>query len=280
MIRAFLCALLSAIALVACNEGKSPEPAQTGPLPQPPAQSRPGLLYGYYGSMHDQVAETANHVNLQWVSPWGNLMPLDNVIARLTEARAWGIPRVVLDVPMAYEVDAEVKTRAFFASLHAAGFIDSRISALYPVDEPDLHGKSAEEVIAANAMLRRVAAEFPFIANVPLAVIYTGRMEWPGIETYDWIGFDDYDRKEGVLSNATWQDLKRRLRPEQRILLVPGAHQCDQVAPFYAKAQEDPQVLAIVAFIWFDAWDQRSPGLRSLPCRASYEDVGRRIKSN
>lgn len=268
--------------LAACNEGDSATPAPSSPPPvsAPSTGSRPGLLFGYYGSMDGQVAETADHVTLQWVSPWSRAGG-DGLLAvklRLQEARAAGIPCVVLDVPMAYGGEAGV--RAFFDALNREGLIDSRICALYPVDEPDLVGHHAPEVIETNAMLRRVAKDYPFLASIPLAVIYTAKGEWPGIETYDWIGFDDYDRGPAVLSNDTWQDMKSRLRPDQRVLLVPGGAFGANPAPFYAKAQEDRQVIAIVAFIWFSGWDNgKRPGIRDLPIRPAYVDVGRRIKN-
>jgi hypothetical protein len=276
ILSAIASAIASLVILAGCN-GDTTAPAPASAPPAAPQASRAGLLYGYYGSMDGQVAETADHVTLQWVSPWGaGGDGLQAVKLRLAEARQAAIPCVVLDVPMAYQ--GEEGVRAFFAELQRGGLIDSRICALYPVDEPDLVGRSSSEVRSTNAMLRRVAADFPFIAGIPLAVIYTAHGEWPGIETYDWVGFDDYDRHSAVLSNGTWRDMKARLRSEQRILLVPGGAFGEDIAPFFAKAQEDPQVLAIVAFIWFDNWDGPKQGIRSLPVRTQYVAAGQRIK--
>lgn len=270
--------IASVVGLLGCNESSSTPTAAPSAIPPGPVQSRAGLLYGYYGSMPGQVAETSDHVNLQWVSPWGASGDgLLEVKTRLKEAREARIECVVLDIPMAYVGEADV--RSYFDALHAEGLIDSRICALYPVDEPDLVGHSAEEVRVTNAMLRRVAKDYPFIANVPLAVIYTAKGEWPGIETYDWVGFDDYDRGAGVLSNSTWVSLKAHLRPEQRVLLVPGGAFGQDPQPFYDKAQADPQVVAVIAFIWFDHWDGDKQGIRSLPVRGQYVGVGQRIKN-
>lgn len=228
--------------------------------------------------MDEQVAETADHINLQWVSPWSHTLDgLGAVEARLMEARAANVQCVMLDVPMAYETEESV--RAYFRALTDAGLIDARICALYPVDEPDLVGHTPAEVQATNAMLRRVMRDFPFTPALPLAVIFTCTRGFPGIESYDWVSCDDYSSREAVLTKYIPQ-LKARLRPDQRLFLTAGAHQCDDVQPFFDYAQRDLQVIALVAFIWFDNWDGKgAPGLRDLPCRPAYTAAGARIKN-
>jgi hypothetical protein len=162
----------------------------------------------------------------------------------------------------------------------AEGLIDSRICALYPIDEPDINVAGGEALITqTNAMVRRVAAEYAFIPNIPLAAIYTSQKRWTGIASYDWVGFDDYGAGSDVLRNEVWQDMKSHLTPAQRIVLVPGAFKCVNVWDFYAKAQEDQQVIAIVGFIWYDGWDKpESQGLRSMGCRADYIAAAMRLK--
>jgi hypothetical protein len=62
---------------------------------------------------------------------------------------------------------------------------------------------------------------------------------------------------------------------------VPGAFQCDNPWDFYAKAQEDQQVVAIIGFIWYDSWDREKPdskGLRSQPCKQDYIAAAMRLK--
>lgn len=277
--RAFLCALLSAIALLVggCNDEAKPDPTSPEnnrpPVVQP---SRPGLLYCYYGTWENQMAETAAHTNCAWAGPqWGTSDGITNVVNRLTEARAAGNRCVILDVLVAYSGEAAL--RAYLDTLDARGLIGDYICALYPTDEPDLQGYSAQRVAETNAMVRRVAQDYPFIGGIPLAAIYTSSRGYPGVETYDWVGVDDYDQREGVLGN-TYTHLKARLRPEQRILLVPGGMQCDDVAPFYTRAQSDPQVIGVLPFIWWDGWNNGGgQGVRSLPCRPQYESAGTRI---
>lgn len=277
--RAFLFSLLSAIALViaGCNEGDSTPPAPSTPAPvSTPAPARTDLLGGYYGTWDNQIAETQDHTNVQWAGPqWGTRDVYSNVIVRLQEARAANVRCVFLDVTMSYI--GEEAVRAYFTRLHEAGVIDSRICALYPEDEPDLSGRTADEVVAANATVRKVAKDFPFIANIPIATIYTCTRGFPGVESVDWVGCDHYDDGARVIERR-YPALKARLRPEQRLILVPGGHQCDDIATFYDYAQRDAQVVAIVPFIWFDGWEKGKQGVRSLPCRASYIDALNKLK--
>jgi hypothetical protein len=276
--------------LTGCQEGRKENLGTTASTAPSGASVRP-VLYGYYGSWDYTVSETQDHATCQWASGWGTGPAEEStkrVIARLREARAANAPCVILPVDMAYApalpdlADREKVLRGFFAELEDAGLIDSRITALYPMDEPDINVPKGEpEVLATNAMIRKVAAEFAFIPNIPLAVIYTTQGKWTGIQSFDWVGFDDYGAGSGVLHNSTWSGMKQRLRPEQRIILVPGAMECANVWDFYAKAQEDPQVVAILAFIWYDDWDtgkEHSQGLRSLGCRADYVEAAMRLK--
>jgi hypothetical protein len=259
-----------------CREGDSAPPQ---PTPNPPPVSAPvrtDVLGGYYGTWENQIAETASHTNVQWAGPqWGTSGQVENVINRLREAQAFNVKCVVLDVPMSYLGEDSVRT--YFRHLDAAKVIDSRICALYPEDEPDLVGRSAAEVTAANATVRRVAREFPFIAGIPIFTIYTCTRGFPGIESVDWASCDHYEDGPNVLARR-YPALKARLRPDQRLALTAGGHQCDDPAPFYDYAQRDPQVVALVVFIWFDEWEKGKRGVSSLPCRASYVDALTKIK--
>jgi hypothetical protein len=248
----------------------------SGPIMPAPDKLRADLLFGYYGGCPTCPLEQADHVNLYWA---GNLYGLLNTMAELNQARAAGISNIVLAVP-AYAANAELEVRFHLKRLQEAGLL-ANIRALYPIDEPDLHDKTADEIRATNAMLRRVAADFPELAEVKLAVIYAPtrvKGTWPGVETYDWVGFDDYDNRERIFLGAggEYGMLKHVLRPDQRILLVPGGVDPwrQDPAAFLAKAETDPQVIAIIPFIWQDLSDPgaglgiRSNGLRQLYCEA------------
>jgi hypothetical protein len=242
----------------------------------PAAPLRADLLFGYYGGCPTCALEQGGHVNLYWA---GNLYGLPATMEELFQARAAGIQNIVLAVP-AYSPNAELEVRFYLKRLQEAGLLVN-IRALYPLDEPDLpdHAKSAEEIRATNAMLRRVVADFPELAGVKLAVIYAPTRvngTWPGVETYDWVGFDDYDNRERIFTIGEYDALKRVLRDDQRILLVPGGAVpwVQDPAAFLAKAESDLQVIAIVAFIWQDL---TTPGIRSTGVRRLYCEAGKTI---
>jgi hypothetical protein len=246
---------VSSLALAGCGGGGSSTP----PSPQqPPAALRTDLLFGYYGAVDQTIPEVAGHVNLAWVMGWGSHGAwLENVTAQLVQARQNGIRAVILHVPQAYNRGgtAESDVRYVFQSLLVQGLLDN-IVALYPIDEPDVAHRSDAEVTAANVMLRRVMADFPSLHDTKLAVIYSAGNDRPGIASYDWVGFDDYNKRCDALGDG-YTALKARLRPEQRLIVVPGgADPWDQdPSCFFARAQVDQQVIAIVPFIWFDDWE-------------------------
>lgn len=269
MKKSALTALLAAAILAACGGGGGSGEATVSPVatlaPLPPTSPPREILYGYYASCDSCNAEMARHVNLIHVPNWSDL---NTTIRYLSEARTYGVKNILLGVPQLYHApDPEAVLRAFFTTLRGANAL-TNISALYPQDEPDLKKIPAETVIAKNALLRRVMAEFPELAATRLAVIYTNFRQWPGIESYDWVGFDDYPAGEKVFAaGGLYEALKARLRPDQRILLVPGGADPWQQDPaeFFAKAIEDPQVVAVLPFIWYDFADK---------------DVGKGIRSN
>jgi hypothetical protein len=239
-------------------------------------------VYCYYGTWDNQVHETAGHVNCVWSFGWGTRGAwLDNLVTQLTEARSRGIPHAVIGLEVMGLDPSEADLRYVFATLRVQGLLGEWIIAVYPEDEPDQHGRSAAQVNAANVRLRKVMAEFPELAQAKLAVIY-GPRGTPGIESFDWIGRDDYDRGCGVLAGGT-NDLLARMRPDQQLLVVPGGALGQDPDCFMRRAHADPRVVGIVPFIWFDNWDNnglpggragiRSNGLRQVYCNAGLQTI-------
>jgi len=253
-----------------------------------PTKLRTDLYYGYFGSSEEQLAETKDHINFFMAAQWGGP---DVQLKQVIEATAAGIP-VMLDFSEPYKkyfvgavpfdiAEGEIRVRNRFKELQDAGVLHN-IIALYPVDEPELYGWTAEQIRATNEMLRRVMAEFNMSAK--LAIFYTAAFTWMGVETYDWVGFDNYDAKENIFSNGDYLKLKKVLRSDQKIILIPGG--CDkwQTDPtlFFNKAQADSQVVAIMPFIWLDNADPANgafAGIRSNSMNAAYKSVGMKIKT-
>lgn len=275
---ALILALLVLVALAGCGGGGGGgQPPRIEP--GEPVVIRADTLYGYYADGGKDLLETHAHVNLAWTMGWGEGDYLQSVTAQITRALALGVPNVVLGLPTGTHGDVGL-ARSILEQMHAQGLL-APVVALYPQDEPELHGISAEKVREFNAALRVVLATLGR-GDIKLAVIYTGSPAHPGIETYDWVGFDDYNYGAGIFTNGQYDLLKAKLRPDQRILLVPGGSSPweQDPEPFFAVAVKDPQVIGIIPFVWWDNADSGvGKGIRSNPARKAYCTVGTRIKT-
>lgn len=239
------------------------------------------LLFAYFGVMGSQIKETVAHVNCLFTMMWnfenwtpqGRQWIADQAIAQLEEARDAGIKRFIVDVgPWIFDPRFEYQGTAalapFVDQLKARG-LWGYVDALYPIDEPDLVGIDDAQMTRINTDLHAFGK--------PVTTIYTDRRKWPGLATCDRPAFDKYDvdvHGDGVLA-----DLKGRLRPDQRILLVCGGADPwrDNVRPVLAYANGDPQVDGIVAFIYGDIG--ASKGIRNNGMIDEYKEVGTTIKN-
>jgi hypothetical protein len=272
-------ALLLALLLTACGGGGGT--GNSAPAGDPaPVSVRAGLKFGYYGTWDvTQLSETAAHVNLVWLGAHAF------TVAQLQEARARGVQHAVLDVgallyqptgqPCAMEGlkpdnTAPAQIRATLQAIRNAG-LTPMLVGFYPIDEPDKHCVSPDQVTVANSVVRSVALEFDL--RLPLLVIY-GTAGRPGLESYDVIGEDAYQEGAGALARLD------SVPADKQLLLVPGGA-CpwqNDPAPFLARAQ-DPRVWGIVAFIWPDQWGgTNNCGIRSAAARARYVELGTLIK--
>lgn len=264
-----------------------PPPLPVDPGPPPIIMpSRKGLYYGYFGTSNSQVEETLDHVNLLFEPAWDGI---DAAIDRMSRS---SLPTVFVISAQVYTGEswgtylgkdtAQKNLRELFNKLRDYNVLKNVIG-LYPVDEPELGKLTTEVITQVNADIREVMKEYSELENCKLVVTYTGNETYPGIESYDVIGFDDYDQREKIFEEGNKYDrLRNRLRDDQLITLFPGGSDPWRTNPnpFYAKAQLDSKVWAIIPFIWLDsAGGSSSKGIKSNGTAIWYSVCGQAIKN-
>lgn len=224
--------------LTGCSGGGSPGEPQS--VPQR-ARANP-VLVSYYGECPTCIERTYGHVQLAWAMGWHR-----SRAETIAEAKQRGL-KVVLYLPEAYT--APESLRLFFASLKAQDLLSS-VAYLFPEDEPDIANKwrmayTAAEITAANDTARTIAGEFGISPRV--IVNYAGFDDFPGAESADVIGGDDYKAGTNVLS----QMQRYKLKPGQsRMLVIGGVDPFRQdPRPFFAYACTDPDVEIITSFLY------------------------------
>lgn len=232
--------LVTLVTIFACGgNGGSATPATPGELGDPRAW-RPGVEFSYY--LNDgYVGATADHVTMQWIASgdW------ESYVRDINAGRVLGTTRYCVGMGEAYV--SEERLHQLFGFLRTRGVL-SAVRCGYPQDEPQVHGLTEADVTRAHARIRQVAAQYPELDGLVIAVLHACDHEFLGAASTDWIGCDKYEAGTGVLAGAIWAKLKAT---GKGILLVPGGanpwqHGCDD---YVTKALNDPQVVGVVAFL-------------------------------
>lgn len=263
--------------------GSISPPAPTPLTPIDPART---FYYGYYGVRDTQIPETLAHTNLLFeLGHAGEAAGLQHIAeARQPtvlglQAQLWMWPSPTFSLPFLLNPLAEANIRARFNELRQANLLQY-IIALYPIDEPEFTVRNPALVAEAVRIVRTVAAEFPELANVKLAVFYNySSSPYSNIDLFDWVGIDHYKIGADIL-NEPLNSLHAQLRPDQRIMLIPGGYRGQDPNPFANYAISDPQVIALVPFIWYDNADPANgvvSGIRSNGMAQSYCLAGRHL---
>ena len=302
--------------------GASTSASQTFTVNPPPTPTGP--YFGYFGDCTYCTAETYQHTNLIFTACWGYinsdpaLQDINNCIAaRLVEAKQYGIPTAIVSVghlvyigtdptnpqpplgTLIYRGAGAAKPylRNLFNQLRQNGVL-TMVTALYPIDEPDLalYNTNDSKISITNADIRAVASEYPELAGVKLAVIYSENFHFPGIASYDWVGFDSYkndsimfgydgcDPENGCVHYPGPYDyFLAYVGPSQRTMLVPGGASAPNdvfatdPVPFYNKLVADPKVIAMIPFLWQDVPGAQIIGIRSDGMAKAYCKVGLQV---
>ena len=225
-----------------------------------PSVLRDDILFGHYSSLTRTYDQVKDHVNLYWGGFHG-----DDVTIRVLRE---GLVKVLITFDFAVceinpetkhrrvRADAEENLRAHFQKLRDAGVLD-KVSYLYPIDEPNGTMESVEEHLKMILLCKKVAAEFPELANARWAVIYMNRKHGRGfelIEHYDVVGVDYYAQKSESLTIGEHAELVKQLRPNQKLIIVPGSGYGHNPDPWVAYAHTEPRVEIVASFLWFE-WE-------------------------
>ena len=251
-----------------------------------PAPQRADLLYGYYGCYGNQVQETAGHTNLLFENVWQGLeKAIENMRAANTPTVIDLAAQLFSDygpLPRSMRPDAQVRVRAVFDAMQRAGVLHL-VRIIVPADEPNLPESGSIGLMPeAVALIRSVAADYPELASVKLGVIYFSDKPMEHIGLFDIVGFDAYEERSSIFApGGLYEQMRARLRPDQRTWIIPGACYGQDPQPFLNYANANAEVLAIVPFLWCTVpWETAFKGIVEQPeRRAAYTALGTRIVS-
>ena len=245
------------------------------------------IKYGYYLTLGEQIAETADHVNLLWLDD-RRLSPDDLANATLLGKTC------VIDVAgcifdgKAIRPDATERLQALRAYVKLHGRL-SAVEVLVPVDEPNLPETDLVHLLPAAVRLMRDA--WP---EAKIGGIYYNDGIFPEHHLFDVLGFDDYDGGFGIFQPPRWWEriklffgrFVRRgsylrfaelVRPDQQTWLIPGGTYGERPERWVDFAKTHPEVWAIVPFLWASAVDGQAElvGIRARDdVRESYRLAG------
>lgn len=251
-----------------------------------PDTLRTDLLYGYYGTYGNQIAETTDHVNLVWLWDFLDKQQAAEVLAQMPGK--FGVldvaPYLWTPRPQRPREDAEQAVRECFAYLRGRGVL-GQVKMLVPLDEPNIgdNRSTLPHLTWAEALMRRVAGEFPELQGVLLGCVYSGWEDMPHLGLWDVVGFDLYNQRSGIFApGGHYARMLKKLRPGQRTMILPGGYSNTQQdpTPFVNFAHGNPEVLIVLPFLWATVpWaDDVDKGIRDIPAmRAAYEAAGRSL---
>ncbi len=191
--------------------------------------------------------------------------------------------------------DAEARWRRFVA-LNKDVLTPQHVAVVYVFDEPVWNGVSPADFTRALKMVKSALPDLPTAAIECWRVV--NQVMVP--TELDWIGWDRYDVPDPEHDKRWLADLKTvrtaRTRPDQKIVIIANTHWKtyfkdagvrpeDMGAPAassYRVAASDPDVVALIGYLWPGGIDPAHPGelgARDLPenVRQTYRQIGRQI---
>lgn len=261
------------LALVACGGGGYS------------TQDRKDLLYGYYGTYGEQVAEVKDQTNLHWEAFFqGDEVAFAN-IAQADKFTVLDLGRIwerTSPVQLALRDDAAQVLRGLFDTMRARQLL-GKVRMVVPIDEPNLpENQVCSEVENAVLIIRAVAGEYSELEGVKVGVIFYVNNNQPfcTLAPFDVLGFDKYSEGDKILRKGGRMDqLLDALRSDQRAMLVPGGSYGQVPEPFMQYAEQHSQVWMVIPFLWwYPDHGETIPSIRDMPLmREAYTAAGRSV---
>jgi hypothetical protein len=245
-----------------------------------PDKKRKDLYFGFYGCQNEQVAETRGAVNLLMESQWeGTAQTIANIKAADVDVMLDVSPQLFVREATGFVLrsDGFTALQELFSALKLAGVLH-KVVAVYPIDEPNNTVGVESTLVLAVATIKAVL-QLHDLRNVKLATTYAADKPFIAQERFDWIGYDDYDMKSSILVSRKFRAFADSLKPEQKIMLIPGAAYGQNPAPFVNYAQSHPEVAVVLPFLWCDGReaDVGAKGARSNGMAKTYLEAGAAI---
>lgn len=226
------------------------------PMPETLPPCKAGLEFGYYGGGgfdHSTVAHIGSWGD--W-SEEGRAALIDTIVAQGHDAIAHGVTKLIFTLDFCLFTQTNPRQvlvpsvsiqylSEFFKRLQDEG-LWQYVYAWYPVDEPNIPeiDLDPDELYVVTSRIRALDPDRPL-----LCIFGWVNGRFPGIESFDWVGFDNYGAP--IFDNGMYDALLDSLHPKQKTILVPGGASPWREAPyrFYKEAQR-PEVALIMPFIW------------------------------
>jgi hypothetical protein len=259
------------------------------------------LYYGYFDSTNASIRECADHVNLAFIDAAGpsdsngkreviNKRILDQMgIAQNqgTKTLVIGLKHLLYDTKDIHhskflgDAEALSNLRYFFLQMWEKN-LTHLVRAWYPIDEPDGKGLSDGEVKRANWAIRRAASNYSSLSKASIAACYSN-IGWPGFDSYDWVGFDDYKLGNAIFSpGGRYHEMVSKLKKDQKTLIVPGGAEPFKLNPevFLKKALDDARIIWLMPFLWirYEINGQNLRGIGENDMKSHYVAAGKKIK--
>lgn len=260
----------------------------------PPKIKRTDLGFGFYARLDNQREETKDFTNIDYEIMFDGV---DGLVNNMQLAKRPTIIDVGYFITQRNEnkksilrEDAHQRLKEFLDRLSSENLLQY-VLGITAGDEPNSQFQNIEEWHKSVAVIKQLSSNYPELSSLKIVMLLNGGASNDELKMWcphaDWVGFDLYKKKSSILEPKRWPhpgglqvQLESWLREDQKTFLVPGGSYEQDPWPFVYYAQNNPKVVAIIAFLWPSVVDGNNPitGIRDIPhIREEYTKAGHYI---